>query len=87
MEVIADAATRQEPTPEPSLEEAAAQALSAQELPLCPHCGRDPVRLKLMFQKFPKGQIASIISCADCRKLLSVQIVGMEPSPIVKPGR
>lgn len=57
-------------------------------LPVCPHCGADPVKLTLMFQPFPGGQIASLVFCGDCRKLLPAQIVAManeQQSRIVKP--
>jgi hypothetical protein len=49
-------------------------------IPKCPHCGADPATLALMFQKFPGGQIGSIIFCSSepCRKIISAQIIGME---------
>lgn len=81
-ELVEDKPAEQPATPE--------EAKIAQALPKCPHCGDDPVKLTLMFQQFPKGQIASIISCGKCRALFSAQIVGMNPAQedrIVKPGR
>jgi hypothetical protein len=57
-------------------------------LPVCPYCGDDPAKLAMMFQKFPGGQIGSIIFCGNpsCRKMLPAQVVGMEKSPIMHPG-
>lgn len=48
-------------------------------LPVCPHCADDPARLSIMPQQFPGGMIGSIFFCGnpDCRKVISVQILGM----------
>lgn len=87
MEATANEQEAAQPVPQPEAAQQYQEPQLTQQLPICPHCGDDPVKLTLMFQKFPKGQIASIISCTSCRRLLSVQIVGVEQSPIVKPGR
>jgi hypothetical protein len=64
------------------VQEAAQEAPAAPPvvLPVCPYCGEDPLKLSLMFQVFPKGQIASLAFCGNpaCRKTLTVQIVGQE---------
>jgi len=52
-------------------------------LPACPHCGDDPAKLHLMTQRFPNGAIGTIFFCGNppCRKIISVQLVGMERTP------
>lgn len=61
-------------------------------LPVCPHCGDDPLRLTMMPQQFPKGQLGVVFFCGNptCRKFLGAQLVGMAAPPeqgrIVKPG-
>jgi hypothetical protein len=62
-----------------------AQPIAQPILPVCPYCSADPVKLNLMFQKFPGGQIASLVFCGDCRKMLPAQIVGMDQGRIARP--
>jgi hypothetical protein len=60
-----------------------AQPAPAVALPVCPHCSDDPAKLSIMTQIFPGGAIGSIFFCGNpsCRKIVSVQLVGMQKAP------
>jgi hypothetical protein len=56
-------------------------------LPVCPHCGSDPVRFSQAMVKMNDAITSSVIYCANpaCRKLLAMQIVGID-APMVAPA-
>lgn len=53
-------------------------------LPVCPYCGQDPAILTM--KQFMLGNAkTALIICGnlDCRKILTVQIMGFEPGRVV----
>jgi hypothetical protein len=53
-------------------------------IPACPHCGHKPVGFRLTNIVFPNDQIAQMLYCSnlDCCKVISIQIVGVQPSAV-----
>lgn len=52
--------------------------------PICPHCGIDPARLTAVPLQMGPVQ-ALVFFCGACRKILSVEVIGIEQPRIVRP--
>ncbi len=59
----------------------------AQILPVCPHCGDDPMKLSTLPQPFPGNMVGAIFYCGNpaCRKFFNAQIFGAMPTPTKDP--
>lgn len=64
------------------------------KLPICPYCGHDPFNLLDLPLNNDNGVTLIVMSCADCRKVISVELlhvpqprVAASPSRILLPGR
>lgn len=55
------------------------------ELPICPHCGADPMTVKPFFFRIEPVLNCVVIMCVGCRKALPVNVLTVE-HPMVNAG-